>query len=206
MTQAVSYSSALVVNPSVPAKTVAELVALIKANPGKYSYASPDSVRRRICWASNCVWPSISILSTRLMPRRPGSSLDRCWPHAQVDSLGQLLQGLSPEMAGCARLAVMSKNASNALPDVPAIAAAGYAGLDGDGWIGVLVPAGTPKDLVALLNREIVKIVNSPEMKERFATLGLDPVGSTPEAFTKQMRAEDEKWAKVIRAGNTKAK
>ena len=99
----------------------------------------------------------------------------------------------------------MSKNASGALPDVPTIAAAGYAGLDGDGWVGALVPAGTPKDIVAWLNREIVQIVNLPELKDRFVALGLDPVGGTPEAFAQQLRAEDEKWAKVIRAGNIKA-
>ena len=83
--------------------------------------------------------------------------------------------------------------------------AAGYSGLDGDGWVGALVPAGTPKDIVDQLNGEIVRIVGAPDLKERLATLGLDPVGSTPEAFAQQLRAEEEKWAKVIRAGNIKA-
>jgi len=99
----------------------------------------------------------------------------------------------------------MSRNPSSALPNVPAIVAAGYSGLEGDGWVGALVPAGTPKEIVNQLNGEIVRIVSAPEQKERLATLGLDPVGSTPEAFAQQLRAEEEKWAKVIRAGNIKA-
>jgi tripartite-type tricarboxylate transporter receptor subunit TctC len=99
----------------------------------------------------------------------------------------------------------MSRNPSSVLPNVPTIVAAGYSGLDGDGWVGALVPAGTPKEIVNQLNAEIVRIVSAPELKERLATLGLDPVGSTPEAFAQQLRAEEEKWAKVIRAGNIKA-
>jgi tripartite-type tricarboxylate transporter receptor subunit TctC len=99
----------------------------------------------------------------------------------------------------------MSKNRSQALPDLPTIAQAGYPDLDGDGWVGVLAPAGTPKAIITLLQREIVKIIALPEMKERLSTLGFDPVGSTPEEFTVQMKLEMEKWAKVIRAANIKA-
>jgi tripartite-type tricarboxylate transporter receptor subunit TctC len=102
-------------------------------------------------------------------------------------------------------LAVMSKNASSSLPEAPTIAAAGYPGLDGDGWVGALFPARTPKEIVALINREIVRIIALPDVKERFATLGLDPVGGTPDDFVQQMRAEGEKWAKVIRTANIKA-
>jgi tripartite-type tricarboxylate transporter receptor subunit TctC len=102
-------------------------------------------------------------------------------------------------------LAVLSKNASPSMPDVPTIATAGYPDFDGDGWVGALAPAGTPKDIVTLLNREIVKIIALPDIKQRFSTLGLDPVGGTPEDFARQLRAEGEKWAKVIRAANIKA-
>ena len=77
-------------------------------------------------------------------------------------------------------LAVMSKTASPSLPEAPTIAAAGYPGLDGDAWVGALFPARTPKEIVALINREIVRIITLPDVKERFATLGLDPVGGTP--------------------------
>jgi tripartite-type tricarboxylate transporter receptor subunit TctC len=101
-------------------------------------------------------------------------------------------------------LAVMSKTASPSLPEAPTIAAAGYPGLDGDAWVGALFPARTPKEIVTLINREIGRIITLPDVKERFATLGLDPVGGTPDDFAQQMRAEGEKWAKVIRAANIK--
>jgi tripartite-type tricarboxylate transporter receptor subunit TctC len=81
---------------------------------------------------------------------------------------------------------------------------AGYPDLDGDGWVGVLVPAGTPTEIVTLLQREVVKIIALPDMKERLSALGFDPVGSTPEEFAVQMKIEMEKWAKVIRAANLK--
>jgi len=102
-------------------------------------------------------------------------------------------------------LAVMSKRRSQALPDLPTIAEAGYPELDGDAWVGVLVPTGTPPDIIALLHDEIVKIIAMPDMKERFSTLGLEPVGSSPAEFTSQMKIEMEKWAKVIEAAKIKA-
>jgi tripartite-type tricarboxylate transporter receptor subunit TctC len=87
---------------------------------------------------------------------------------------------------------------------VPTIAEAGYPDIEGDSWVGVLVPAGTPKDIIALLHREIVKILALPDIKERLATLGYDPVASTPEEFATRIRGEIAMWAKVIRAANIK--
>ena len=98
----------------------------------------------------------------------------------------------------------MSKSRSPALPELPTIAQAGYPDLDGDGWVGVLVPAGTPREIVTLLQREVVKIIGLPDMKERLSGLGFDPVGSTGEEFAAQMKLEMEKWARVIRAANLK--
>jgi tripartite-type tricarboxylate transporter receptor subunit TctC len=100
---------------------------------------------------------------------------------------------------------VMSKKRSPALPDLPTIGEAGYPDLDGDAWIGVLVPTGTPKEIASQLHREIAGIIALPEMQERFSAIGLDPIGSTPEEFTSQMKIEIEKWAKVIQAANLKA-
>ena len=102
-------------------------------------------------------------------------------------------------------LAVMSKQRSQAVPDLPTIEDAGYGELDGDAWVGVLVPSGTPKDVVALLHREVVRIIALPEMKERLAAIGLEAVGDSPEEFSAQMRVEMDKWAKVIKAARIKA-
>jgi tripartite-type tricarboxylate transporter receptor subunit TctC len=90
------------------------------------------------------------------------------------------------------------------LPDVPTMAESGYPDMEADSWVGVLVPARTPKEIVTVLNREIVKITAMPDMQERLPGLGYDAIGSTPEEFAAQIKAETEKWAKVIRSGNIK--
>jgi tripartite-type tricarboxylate transporter receptor subunit TctC len=102
-------------------------------------------------------------------------------------------------------LALMSKARSETLPDVPTIAEAGYPGLDGDGWIGVLVPTGTPREIVNLLHQEIVKVIVRPDLSERLASIGLDRVASSPEEFARRMTTESEKWKKVIQAAGLKA-
>ena len=81
---------------------------------------------------------------------------------------------------------------------------AGYPDIEGDTWVGVLAPAGTPTEVISLINREIVRIVGLPEMRERLATLGFEPVGNTPHEFAAQIRIEIAKWAKVIRAAGVK--
>jgi tripartite-type tricarboxylate transporter receptor subunit TctC len=96
-------------------------------------------------------------------------------------------------------LAVMSKARLQALPNVPTIAEAGYPGMEGENWFGVLVPAATPSDIVTLLHREIVDVIALPDMKERLAALGLEPVGTTPKEFAEQIAVELDKWGKVIR-------
>ena len=101
-------------------------------------------------------------------------------------------------------LAVTGKVRSPSLPHVPTMAEAGYPETKGDQWVGVFAPARTPKDIVAVLNREIAKALASPDIKERFATIGFVPVGSSPEEFAALIRSDTETWGKVIRAGNLK--
>src|SRR5215468_10138756 len=102
-------------------------------------------------------------------------------------------------------LAVMSKNRSDGFPDAPTMAEAGFPGIDGDGWIGMFVPAGTPKNIIALLHGEVVQSMKLPDVKEQLAALGFNPVANTPELFEGQLRFELEKWDKVIRAANLQA-
>jgi tripartite-type tricarboxylate transporter receptor subunit TctC len=102
-------------------------------------------------------------------------------------------------------LAVTSKARSRALPNVPTMAEAGFAGIAGDNWQGVVVPAGTPGEIVGFLHREIVAILALAEVKERLAMLGFEPVASTPAEFARQARIELGAWAKVIRASGIKA-
>ena len=102
-------------------------------------------------------------------------------------------------------LAVLSAERSSALPDVPTIAEAGFPGQEADTLLGMLVPAGTPKEIIELLHREIVRSVALPDVKERLDAIGFVPVANTPDEFAAVIKVESERWAKVIRAANIKA-
>ena len=205
VTLAAAFASALSVHPSVPANNVKELVTLIKASPGRYSFASPG-----FGTPSHLLGEQFRVVLDLDLVHVPyggsGPAITSVVAGHTPIAFAALSAAVPQVKDGKLRaLAVMSKNRSQALPDLPTIAQAGYPDLDGDGWVGVLVPAGTPKETITLLQHEIVKIIALPEMKERLSTLGFDSVGSTPEEFTVQMKLEMEKWAKVIRAANIKA-
>jgi tripartite-type tricarboxylate transporter receptor subunit TctC len=102
-------------------------------------------------------------------------------------------------------LAVTSKTRSQALPDVPTMIEAGYPDIAGDNWQGVVVPAGTPKEIIAFLHREIVKVIARPDTRERLSVLGFEPVASTPDEFARRAKVEFDTWAGVIRASGIKA-
>jgi tripartite-type tricarboxylate transporter receptor subunit TctC len=101
-------------------------------------------------------------------------------------------------------LAVTSKARSQLFPDVPTTAEAGYPQIEGDSWVGLLAPAGTPNEIIGPLQREITAIIALPDVKERLPALGFEAVGSTPEEFAARIKVETEIWGKVIRAANIK--
>ena len=100
---------------------------------------------------------------------------------------------------------VIAPKRSPVLPDVPTVAEAGLPGFEVTTWYGVLAPAGTPKEIVARLNRELAKIMHAPETKERLAVLAADPVTGTPDEFAAYIKQEIAKWAKVVRAAGLRA-
>src|SRR5215467_1585989 len=195
----------ITVHPSVPAHTLQELVAIIKAYPGKYSYASPGTgtpghlVGETFRLSLGLDLVHVPFNSAGLaVGSAVGGHTQICFaspsPAAQ-----QVIEG---RLRG---LAVTSKNRSQALPDVPTTAEAGYPAIAGDNWQGIVVPAGTPREIIAFLHQELVAIMKLREVKERLAALGFEPVASTPEGFARHTRTEFEKWAKVIRDSNIKA-
>jgi len=205
VTLAVSTTTVLAVHPSVPAQTTRDLVALIRANPGKYSFASPGT------GTPSHLLGELFRLSLRLdlvhVPFNSGGL-----------AIGSNLAGHTPLSFGTPppalphlkdgklrALAVTSRTRVPTLPDVPTMAEAGYPDVEGESWFAVAVPGGTPKEIVALLNREIVKAMALPDVKERLATLGFDSIASSPEEFGARIRTDTEKWGKVIRAANIKA-
>jgi len=204
VTLAVSFPTALSVNPLVPAQTVTELVALVRATPGKYSFAS-----------SGVGTPS------HLLGERFRQRLNLDLVHVPYNGSGPataaVIAGDTPvcfaaltaaaplAQAGRVRvLATMSNTRSRALPEVPTITEAGYAGLDGEGWDGIFVPAGTPQQIVKLLGDEIRNIVTLPDVQARIEALGFLAVGAPSEVFAKELANESATWREVIRAAGLK--
>ncbi len=205
VTLAAAFASAFSVNPSVPATSVKELVALIKANPGKYSFASPG-----VGTPSHLLGEQFRVtvgLDMVHVPYGGSGPAIASGVAGHTPIVFAALSAAAPQAKdGKLRvLAVMSKSRSDGFPDAPTIAEAGYPDMDGDGWLGLFVPAGTPKDVVALLHGEVVKVMALADVKERLAALGFNPVANTPEQFDAQLRLELEKWGKVIRAAGLKA-
>jgi len=205
VTLAVSFGAVLAVNPSVPAKTVQELVSLIRKGPDKYSFASPG-----VGTPSHLVGEQFRVatgLDLVHVPYAGGGPVvtSVVAGHTPIGFAG--LSVAAPQAAaGKLRiLAVMSKRRSQLAPEIPTIAEAGYPGLDGDGWIGVLLPAGVSRDIVDRLNHEIGNIITLPDVAARLATLGFEPVGSSPEQFAEQMKLEAAKWGRVIKAARIKS-
>ena len=204
VTLAVASTTVLTVNPSVPAKTVKELVDLIKANPGKYSFGSAGAGTQAHL-AGEQFRLSLGLDLVHVPFGGGGPAV------AAVVAGHTPISFVSPQAAmqhvreGTVRaLAVTSKTRSQIFPDVPTMAEAGYPEIEGDGWVGILVPAGTSAEIIVILYRESAKILAQPDMKERLAALGYDVVASTPKEFAARIAAEIVMWGKVIRAANIK--
>ena len=191
------------INPSVPAKSLRDLVALIRANPGKFSYASGGvggsghllAEQFRLSQGLDLVHVPFGGGGPAIASTVAG--------HIPIAST-QLAPAVPHITAGKLRALAITKH-SQFFPDVPTMGEAGYPDIDGTDWVGVLVPAGTPKEIINLLNRTFDMIMARPNTTERLAILGFAPVASTPEEFGARIRVEIELWAKVIRAANIKA-
>jgi tripartite-type tricarboxylate transporter receptor subunit TctC len=204
ITLAVASTAVLSVNPSVTAKTVKQLVDLIRANPGKFSFASPGAGTQAHL-AGEQFRMSLALDLVHVPYNGAGPSVASVVAGHSPIGFSTLAAARPYIKAGTLRaLAITSKVRSPIQPDVPTMTEVGYPDIEGDSWVGVLVPAGTPKAITALLHREIIKIIALPEMKERLTTIGFDMVASTPEEFATRIKAEIETWGKVIRAGNVK--
>ncbi len=197
-------ANVVVVHPSLPAKTIAELLVLARAKPGQISYGSGG-----VGSTSHLVTVLFLTAAKVDMLHVPYKGLGP----ALIDVIGGQLQlavsnvstALPHIKAGKLRaLAVTAQKRVQLLPDIPTVGEAGVPGAESTGWYGLLVTAGTPQAVIGTLNKEVTRIMNSAAIKEQFAGLGLEPDHSSPEAFAKLLRAEIEKWGKVIRASGAK--
>ena len=194
----------LVINPEVPAKNVPELIALLKANPGKYNFASSGNGTSQ--HLSGELFKTMAGVDMQHIPYK-GS------PPALQDVMGgqvsmtfdNITTALPLAKSGKLRaLAVTTAKRSAVAPEVPTLAESGLLGFEVGSWQGVFAPAGTPPEIVRRLNTEIVKIINLPEVKEKLTTLGAEPVGDSPEQFSAFVKAEISKWADVVTKSGAK--
>jgi tripartite-type tricarboxylate transporter receptor subunit TctC len=193
------------VHPSFPAKTLKELVELVKAHPGKYSFAQPST-------------GSTPHLAGELFKQQYRLDLVTVPFNSAALAINSTIGGhtpiaftaLPPAMAnikdGKLRgLAVLSVRRAPALPDVPTNAEAGIPDLESDTLTGIVAPAGTPKDVIDRWRDDIAKAVATAEVKERLETLGFAPVANTPDEFGARIRSEIAKWSKVVHDANIRA-
>jgi len=189
----------LVVNPDVPAKNVRELIALMKANPGKYSFASSGNGTSQ--HLSGELFKSMAGVDMQHIPYKGSPPALQDVVSGQVTMTFDNITTAWPlAKAGKLRaLAVTTARRSPIAPDVPTLAEAGLAGYEIGSWQGVFAPAGTPADIVKRLNVEIVKIINMPDVREKLVNLGAEPVGDTPDEFAALVKSEGAKWAAVVK-------
>ncbi len=196
----------LVVNPKViTSKSFKEFMALLKANPGKYFYASTGS-------------GTASHLATELLKVQSGIEATHV-PYKGAVALNDLLGGESvhfmfatiPSAIQFVRsgrlnaLALSSKKRSTGVPDIPTVAESGYPNFDASSWFGLVGPAAMPKAVTEKISADIARVLSTPDMHAKFIEQGSEPVGSTPQQFGDYMRAETVKWAKVVKLSGATA-
>ena len=205
VTMFASGPALLVVHPTVPAKSVKELIALAKARPGQLNYASagigtPPHL-------SGELFKTMAGIDMVHVPYKGNGP-------AYTDLIGGQVTVMFPNVstamahvrAGKLRaLAVTTKNRTPSAPELPTISEAGVPGYDVSSWYGLLAPAGTPPAVVSKLQTEIAKVLRSPDVSKNLTSQGLDLVGNTPEEFSAIIRSEIVKWAKVAKASGARA-
>jgi tripartite-type tricarboxylate transporter receptor subunit TctC len=204
VTIAAASPQVVVAHPSLPATRMQELIALTKANPGKYNYASLGIGFGQL--SSERLFRLGLALDITRVPFQGAAPIitSTLAGHTPIAFLG--LPPAAPHIKqGTLRaLAVTSSRRSAAFPDVPTMAESGVRDQESELIIGVVVPAATPKSIVDLLQRQIARIVGLPEVRQRLDALGFAPVASGPEDYAAQIRADIETWGKVVRDANIK--
>jgi len=204
VTRLISTSLVMVVHPSVPASSVKEYVALAKSKPNALTYASggPGSITEMI----GELLKYATAIQVREIPYKAiGAEFpDLTGGHVATAFLAPVVIRDAVATGKLRALAVADSRRVNILPGVPTMAEAGFAGVEGVGWNGIFVPAGTPAPIVQRLHKEIAAILQGKEMKDDAANLGYRLGGEPPEEFAAFVRSEVQKWSKVIRDANIK--
>ena len=198
ITKAAGSPNGLFVHPSIPAKSVKELVDLLRANPGKYTFASPGIGTTP--HLSSELFKLTFALDFALAPFPGGGPSIQSVVGGHTPMCFQAIPPATPLVKdGKLRaLAITAKTRSPALPDVPTLDELGIKDQEAETMQGVLVPAGTPKPIVDLLQAEIARIVNLPDVRDKMLAMGLEPDGMSSAEFAAYIKADVAKWKKVI--------
>jgi len=204
ISQVAVVPNVVVVHPSVPAKTLQELVALAKKEPGKLNYASLGN--GTAAHLTMEMFKSVAGIDITHIPYKGSAPAVADLLAGQVQVMIDGLPSALPHVqAGKLRaLAVTSAKRSRAAPELPTIAESGYPGFSADAWSGLFAPKGTPKAVVDKLALETQHILTLPEVQKRLGELGAEPVGSTPAEFTRHVQQEIDKWARVVKVSGAR--
>ena len=194
----------LVVNPALPVNSVADLIKLAKDKPGQINFASSGSGTS--IHLSGELFKTMAGVDITHIPYKGSSPALVDLIGGQVQIMFDNLPSALPQIkAGKLRaIAVTSLKRAPVLPDVPTISESGLPGFEASSWFGVLAPAGTPAPIVARINAEVNKWLQTADARERLLSQGAEAAGGSPEQFANHIRAESEKWAKVVKASGAK--
>ena len=200
MTQTSSVPMILIVHPSVPARSIKELLTEARSKPGRINYAS--SGFGGITHMAGELLDNLANVKMTHIPYKGGAPSVAATLGGEVDlTFAATPVGIPHIRSGRVRaLAVSSATRSAVIPALPTLAEAGVPDYDVTNEYGVVAPAGTPRAIVLKLQQEIARILNLPDVKERLMGIGAEPVGSTPEQFGEHLKSEVAKWASVIKA------
>lgn len=198
ITLVASVTNVVTIHPSVPARTLQDLIALAKAQPGVLDYASTGS--GSAAHLTGEMFKRMADVDMVHIPYRGSAPAVTDLLSGQVKLMFATLPTVLPHIqAGRLRaLATTGAQRSSFLPDIPTVSEAGLSGFESDAWFGILAPVGTPRPIIDQLNRAIITGLQAPEVRQRLAEQGFDVVTSTPKAFARHIEREMTKWAKIV--------
>lgn len=199
LTLAISVANVISVHPSVPATSLAELITLAKARPGKLSFGSAGT--GTAVHLTGELFKSVAHVDITHVPYKGGGPALTDLIAGQIPMGVQNITTIVPYVRGgrIRALGISGLERSPALPDVPTVASQGFPGFEAREWYGLVAPGGTPRTIVTRLNQEIVRIINLPDVRSRLLDLGADVVGDSPDQFGAFIKAELAKWSKLLK-------
>ena len=198
--QIVSLQNIVIVHPNLPVKSLKELIALAKAKPGKFNYATSGSGSPG--HLAGELFKSMTKADIVHVPYKGGGPAMTDLIGGHIEIFIAVISTAVPQVkAGKARaLAVTGAKRAAALPDVPTVAEAALKGYEATNWYGFVVPTGTPRDIITRLNEATVKVLNMPDVQKSLLDRGIDATPTTPEQFAAYIKSENDKWVKIIKA------